>query len=231
MYESISNLNYFRVFLYNKPLLSSFNFKLGLSHFSFVFFSLTVLNGLWNKRNYRTSKRLCHFVCEGSSVPHYRGSQASELWVWFLIGRGDHGCCRPVALKSWKAKPEWKGGTRVDREEARWLFILTVLFSLPYSALVWGLSVKHNPQKVGKDHTLEDEDVIQIVKKWSRLLSPSAGPTTAAFPRTKHPVPSPFWFWQPLDQDSGEGDGGTQTGTCLFFFSFSQVTFLFFHLS
>uniref|UniRef100_A0A2K6U8B3 Developmentally regulated GTP binding protein 1 n=1 Tax=Saimiri boliviensis boliviensis TaxID=39432 RepID=A0A2K6U8B3_SAIBB len=32
-------------------------------------------------------------------------------------------------------------------------------------ALIWGLSVKHNPQKVGKDHTLEDEDVIQIVKK------------------------------------------------------------------
>uniref|UniRef100_A0A8C2QP50 Developmentally-regulated GTP-binding protein 1 n=1 Tax=Cricetulus griseus TaxID=10029 RepID=A0A8C2QP50_CRIGR len=32
-------------------------------------------------------------------------------------------------------------------------------------ALVWGLSVKHNPQKVGKDHTLEDEDVIQIVRK------------------------------------------------------------------
>uniref|UniRef100_A0A2I3GZU1 OBG-type G domain-containing protein n=1 Tax=Nomascus leucogenys TaxID=61853 RepID=A0A2I3GZU1_NOMLE len=32
-------------------------------------------------------------------------------------------------------------------------------------ALVWGLSVKHNPQKVGKDHTLEDKDVIQIVKK------------------------------------------------------------------
>lgn len=35
----------------------------------------------------------------------------------------------------------------------------------PFSALVWGSSVKHNPQKVGKDHTLEDEDVIQIVKK------------------------------------------------------------------
>ncbi|XP_011806527.1 PREDICTED: developmentally-regulated GTP-binding protein 1 [Colobus angolensis palliatus] len=32
-------------------------------------------------------------------------------------------------------------------------------------ALVWGLSVKHNPQKAGKDHTLEDEDVIQITKK------------------------------------------------------------------
>eukprot|EP00357_Protocruzia_adherens_P036616 CAMPEP_0115016784 /NCGR_PEP_ID=MMETSP0216-20121206/27681_1 /TAXON_ID=223996 /ORGANISM="Protocruzia adherens, Strain Boccale" /LENGTH=345 /DNA_ID=CAMNT_0002387383 /DNA_START=107 /DNA_END=1144 /DNA_ORIENTATION=+ len=32
-------------------------------------------------------------------------------------------------------------------------------------ANVWGLSVKHNPQKVGKDHVLLDEDVIQIVKK------------------------------------------------------------------
>lgn len=34
-----------------------------------------------------------------------------------------------------------------------------------FSALVWGSSVKHNPQKVGKDHVLEDEDVIQLVKK------------------------------------------------------------------
>jgi len=32
-------------------------------------------------------------------------------------------------------------------------------------ALVWGSSVKHNPQKVGKDHILQDEDVVQIVKK------------------------------------------------------------------
>eukprot|EP01068_Selenidium_serpulae_P008329 Selendium_serpulae@DN4958_c0_g1_i1.p1 len=32
-------------------------------------------------------------------------------------------------------------------------------------ALVWGTSAKHNPQKVGKDHTLNDEDVVQIVKK------------------------------------------------------------------
>jgi len=35
-------------------------------------------------------------------------------------------------------------------------------------ALVWGSSVKYNPQKVGKDHTLEDEDVVQIVKKLSQ---------------------------------------------------------------
>eukprot|EP00033_Pygsuia_biforma_P000356 GCRY01000429.1.p1 GENE.GCRY01000429.1~~GCRY01000429.1.p1 ORF type:complete len:366 (-),score=115.81 GCRY01000429.1:202-1299(-) len=32
-------------------------------------------------------------------------------------------------------------------------------------ALVWGTSAKHNPQKVGKHHSLDDEDVVQIVKK------------------------------------------------------------------
>lgn len=32
-------------------------------------------------------------------------------------------------------------------------------------AWAWGTSVKHQPQKVGKEHLLDDEDVIQIVKK------------------------------------------------------------------
>eukprot|EP00939_MAST-03C_sp_MAST-3C-sp1_P004247 g4247.t1 len=32
-------------------------------------------------------------------------------------------------------------------------------------AWVWGASVKHQPQKVGRDHILMDEDVVQIVKK------------------------------------------------------------------
>jgi len=32
-------------------------------------------------------------------------------------------------------------------------------------ALVWGKSVKHNPQRCGKDHRLMDEDVVQIIKK------------------------------------------------------------------
>ena len=32
-------------------------------------------------------------------------------------------------------------------------------------ALVWGTSVKHKPQKVGREHVLDDEDIVQIVKK------------------------------------------------------------------
>ncbi|CAK9300055.1 unnamed protein product [Gordionus sp. m RMFG-2023] len=40
----------------------------------------------------------------------------------------------------------------------------SILTHLKY-ALVWGSSVKHNPQKVGKEHVLNDEDVIQIIKR------------------------------------------------------------------
>lgn len=39
-----------------------------------------------------------------------------------------------------------------------------ILRKLKY-AWVWGASVKYQPQKVGKDHPLIDEDVVQIVKK------------------------------------------------------------------
>lgn len=33
------------------------------------------------------------------------------------------------------------------------------------SAMVWGSSVKHQPMRVGKEHVLNDEDVVQIIKK------------------------------------------------------------------
>ena len=33
------------------------------------------------------------------------------------------------------------------------------------TAMVWGTSVKYSPMKVGKDHRLTDEDVVQIIKK------------------------------------------------------------------
>jgi ribosome-interacting GTPase 1 len=32
-------------------------------------------------------------------------------------------------------------------------------------AIVWGASAKHQPQRVGIEHVLRDEDVVQIVKK------------------------------------------------------------------
>lgn len=39
-----------------------------------------------------------------------------------------------------------------------------ILRHFKYS-LVWGTSVKHRPQKVGIQHMLEDEDIVQLVKK------------------------------------------------------------------
>lgn len=44
-------------------------------------------------------------------------------------------------------------------------YVVTLFIIFLFSALVWGSSVKHMPQKVGKDHVLNDEDVVQIVKK------------------------------------------------------------------
>ncbi len=41
----------------------------------------------------------------------------------------------------------------------------THTLSLSLSALVWGTSVKHSPQTVGREHILADEDVVQIIKK------------------------------------------------------------------
>ena len=32
-------------------------------------------------------------------------------------------------------------------------------------AMCWGRSTKYNPQRVGKDHILQDEDVLQVISK------------------------------------------------------------------
>lgn len=40
----------------------------------------------------------------------------------------------------------------------------SILKELKY-ALVWGSSARHQPQRVGKEHELQDEDVVQLVKK------------------------------------------------------------------
>ena len=45
------------------------------------------------------------------------------------------------------------------------LYLIYICFFSFHSALVWGGSVKHQPQKVGREHELIDEDVVQIIKK------------------------------------------------------------------
>ena len=65
--------------------------------------------------------------------------------------------------------PDYDDPVIINRERANIEYFCNkihkaILNQLKY-ALVWGTSVKHKPQKVGKEHTLQDEDVIQLVKK------------------------------------------------------------------
>ena len=48
------------------------------------------------------------------------------------------------------------------------VFLLTsflAILIMTFSAWVWGSSAKHQPQRCGKEHLLNDEDIVQIVKK------------------------------------------------------------------
>ena len=59
----------------------------------------------------------------------------------------------------------------------------SLLQSFDY-AMVWGTSVKHTPQRVGLSHTLEDEDVIQILKKRGNDLKLDPSNQTAGWKDT-----------------------------------------------
>ena len=43
--------------------------------------------------------------------------------------------------------------------------VAAVIVATVRRAIVWGQSAKYQPMRVGRDHLLADEDVIQIVKK------------------------------------------------------------------
>lgn len=67
--------------------------------------------------------------------------------------------------------PDLEGGGLIVRKGATVEHVChTIHRSLPSKfryALVWGSSAKHQPQRVGLSHKINDEDVIQIVKKAS----------------------------------------------------------------
>lgn len=67
---------------------------------------------------------------------------------------------------------------------------------------------------MGKDHTLEDEDVIQIVKKWNSSLSSPAGPIPTLSPGLST-CPKPFLPWQLLDRIQGRELHSTCLGVTL----------------
>ena len=53
------------------------------------------------------------------------------------------------------------------------------------NALVWGSSTKHNPMTCGKDHVLEDGDVVEIVKNPSGLSTIKASEIVEKKPAKK----------------------------------------------
>lgn len=107
-----------------------------------------------------------------SKVPHYVPICAAEEWnfdellekIWQYLNM------IRIYTKPRGQVPDYDSPVvlPLDRNNTVEEFCLrihkTLLEQFKY-ALVWGQSVKHNPQKVGKEHKLMDEDVVQIVKK------------------------------------------------------------------
>lgn len=70
---------------------------------------------------------------------------ARQMWVRGVCGAGIVLCCR--------------GGTTMEAMCRQIHHHLTKEFKY---ALVWGVSAKHSPQRVGLTHQLADEDVVQV---------------------------------------------------------------------
>ncbi len=104
-------------------------------------------------------------------VPHYVMISAKDGWglddllekMWEYLGMVR------IYTKPRGAIPDYNSPV-ILKEETRKLEEFCnrihkgILKQLKY-AWVWGASVKHQPQRVGKDHELADEDVVQLVKR------------------------------------------------------------------
>lgn len=106
-----------------------------------------------------------------SEVPHYVPICAHHLWN--LDGLADM-IWRYMALYRIYTKPKGQipdytspviVPANKNTIEEFCLRIHKTLLAQFRVAIVWGNSVKHNPQRCGKDHHLMDEDVVQIIKK------------------------------------------------------------------
>ena len=106
-----------------------------------------------------------------SRVPHYVPIAAASEWnfdelleqVWCYLNM------KRVYTKPKGQIPDYDSPVVVPADKSTVEeFCLRIHRSLLQQfkyALVWGQSVKHAPQIVGKEHILQDEDVVQIVKK------------------------------------------------------------------
>lgn len=114
-------------------------------------------------------------------VPSYEGPRA---WCTVRDPKGCHirgGGCRKLATGSYDARltsfwlrpagklPDFSEPVVLHKSKSTVEDFCnrihkTMIKNFKY-AMVWGSSVKHRPQRVGKEHQLHDEDIVQIVKK------------------------------------------------------------------
>ena len=106
-----------------------------------------------------------------SKVPHYVPICAAKEWnfdellerIWSYLNM------LRIYTKPKGQVPDYEAPvilpTKYNTVEQFCMRIHKALLAQFKYAMVWGSSVKHNPQKVGKEHVLKDEDVVQIIKK------------------------------------------------------------------
>lgn len=87
---------------------------------------------------------------------------------WLLQATWDHMGLTRVYTKKRGEPPDFSGAVVLRRGQTvkdLCSYVHRDFVSQFKVGLVWGASGKHSPQRVGLSHVLEDEDVIQIIKK------------------------------------------------------------------